>query len=36
MKEITNDDYLKFIKENSYVVIEDVKIKLNKNWNIKS
>ncbi len=36
MKEITKDDYIKFIKEKSSVVIEDVEIKLNKNWNIKS
>jgi DNA modification methylase len=36
MKEITKDEYLKFIKEKDSVLIEDVKVKLNKNWNIKS
>lgn len=36
MKEITKDDYLEFVKQNDYVVIEDVKIKLAKNWVIKS
>ena len=36
MKEITHEDYLEFIKEKDSVVIEDVKIKLHKNWKIKS
>jgi len=36
MKEITHKDYLEFIKEKDEVVIEDVKIKLKKKWNIKT
>ncbi len=36
MQEITHKDYLEFIKENDSVIIEDVKIKLQKNWKIKS
>ncbi len=36
MKEITHKDYLKFIKEKNEVIIENVKIKLKKNWSIKS
>ena len=36
MKEVTHKDYLEFIKENDSVVIEDVKIKLQKKWKIKS
>ncbi len=36
MKEITKEDYLNFIKEKSFVVIEDVEIKLNNRWEIKS
>jgi len=36
MKEITKEDYLKFIAENDSVVIEDVKIKLHRNWSITS
>jgi DNA modification methylase len=35
MKEITHKDYLEFIKENHEVIIENVKIKLKKHWNIK-
>ncbi|MCW3131101.1 MAG: DNA methyltransferase [Candidatus Methanospirare jalkutatii] len=35
MKEITHKDYLEFIKEKAAVIIEDVEIKLQKNWNIK-
>jgi DNA modification methylase len=36
MKEITHKDYLEFIKEREEVIIEDVKIKLKKHWNIKT
>ncbi len=36
MKEIMHKDYLEFIKENDSVIIEDVEIKLHKNWKIKS
>jgi DNA modification methylase len=36
MKEITKEDYIKFLKEKSSVIIEDVEVKLIKNWNIKS
>lgn len=36
MKEITQKDFLDFIKEKKEVVIEDVKIKLLENWEIKS
>jgi len=36
MKEITHKDYLEFIKEKTTVIIEDVEIKLQKSWNIKS
>lgn len=36
MKEVTQDDYVKFINENDSVIIEDVKVRLNKIWNIKS
>ncbi|HOJ93325.1 MAG TPA: hypothetical protein PKW23_06695 [Dictyoglomaceae bacterium] len=36
MKEITKEDYMKFIEENSSVIIEDIEIKLNENWNIKT
>jgi len=36
MKEITHEDYLEFIKSRDSVVIEDVEIKLKKQWNIKS
>lgn len=35
MKEVTHKDYLEFIKENDSVIIEDVEIKLQKNWKIK-
>jgi len=36
MEEITHRDYLEFIKEKTTVIIEDVEIKLQKNWSIKS
>ncbi|PMQ01271.1 MAG: DNA methylase [Dictyoglomus sp. NZ13-RE01] len=36
MKEVTQEEYLEFIKENDIIVIEDVQIKLRKTWNIKS
>jgi len=36
MKEVTHKDYLEFIKDKTSVIIEDVEIKLQKNWNIKS
>ncbi len=36
MKEITYEDYLKFLKEKTSVIIGDVEIKLKKNWDIKS
>ncbi len=36
MKEITYKDYLEFIKKNEEVIIEDVKIKLKKEWDIKT
>jgi len=36
MKEVTQKDYLEFIKDKTSVIIEDVEIKLQKNWNIKS
>ena len=36
MKEITYEDYIEFVKKQDTVIIEDVKIKLQKNWNIKS
>jgi len=36
MKEITHQDYLEFIKVHDHVTIEDVKIELQKHWNIKS
>lgn len=36
MTEITHEDYLEFIKKNDSVIIENVKIKLQKNWKIKS
>ncbi|MGC9069598.1 MAG: DNA methyltransferase [Thermoprotei archaeon] len=36
MKEITYEDYLEFIKERDFVIIEDVKVKLQKRWEIKS
>lgn len=36
MKEITHEDYLNFIKEKNEVIIEDVKIKLIENKEIKS
>ena len=35
MKEITHEDYLKFIKDREEVVIEDVKVKLHGRWNIR-
>ncbi len=36
MQEITYEDYKNFIKKNQFVIIEDVEIKLNGVWNIKS
>jgi len=36
MKEITFEDYQEFVKDKDCVIIEDVKIKLHKNWNIES
>ncbi len=36
MKEITHSDYLEFIKENDVVIIDNVEIKLQKNWKIKT
>ena len=36
MKKITHKDYLEFIKDKTSVIIEDVEIKFQKNWNIKS
>jgi len=36
MKEITHEDYLEFIKDKTSVMIENVEIKLQKNWKIKS
>jgi DNA modification methylase len=36
MKEVTHEDYLEFIKGRNSVVIEDVEIKLQKVWDIKS
>lgn len=36
MVEITRKDYLEFSKNNDFVTIEDVKIKLQKNWEIKT
>ncbi len=36
MREITQKDYLEFIKERNSVTIEDVEIKLKEKWNIKS
>ncbi|MCM8808519.1 MAG: methyltransferase domain-containing protein [Candidatus Omnitrophica bacterium] len=36
MSEITQDDYLQFIKEHDFVIVENVKIKLKKKWNIKN
>jgi len=35
MKEITYEDYLKFLKEHEHVVIENTKVELHKRWNIK-
>lgn len=36
MEEITHDDYLKFLEEKDTVIIEDVEVKLHKNWKIKT
>ena len=36
MQEITHEDYLEFIQKNQSVVIENVEIKFQKSWNIKS
>ena len=35
MKEVSHKDYLEFIKDKTSVIIEDVEIKLQKNWNIE-
>ncbi|ADG13093.1 DNA methylase N-4/N-6 domain protein [Methanocaldococcus infernus ME] len=35
MKEVTYDDYFEFIKEHSYVTIEDTKLEIGKDWKIK-
>ena len=34
MKEITVKDYLNFLREHEFVVIEDQKVKLHKQWEI--
>jgi hypothetical protein len=36
MREITISDYLEFIKNKQSVIIEDIEVKLHKNWNIKT
>lgn len=36
MKEVTHEDYLMFLKEKQSVIIEDVEIKLQKRWKIKT
>lgn len=36
MKEITQEDYLEFVSKKNEVIVEDVKIRFKKNWNIKS
>jgi DNA modification methylase len=36
MREITHQDYLEFVKQRDGVVIEDVEIKFQKRWDIKS
>lgn len=36
MKEISHEDYLNFIKNRDSVIIEDVEIKLHKEWKIKN
>lgn len=36
MREVTHEDYLKFLEKRDYVVIEDVEIKLQKDWKISS
>ena len=35
MKEITHEDYLEFIKTHKFVIIENVKLEIGKNWEIK-
>jgi hypothetical protein len=34
MREITVKDYLKFLKNNEFVIVEDQKVKLYKQWSI--
>ncbi|WP_456472757.1 TRM11 family SAM-dependent methyltransferase [Methanocaldococcus sp.] len=36
MKEVTYDDYYEFIKEHKFVIIEDTKLEIGKNWKIKT
>jgi len=36
MQEITHKDYLEFVESHSEVIIENVKVKLHKDWEIKS
>ncbi len=36
MKEVTHEDYLSFIENHNSVTIEDVKIKLQKNWKVRT
>ncbi|MFN3870962.1 MAG: DNA methylase, partial [Aquificaceae bacterium] len=36
MVEISHEDYLKFVENNPSVLIEDVEIKLEKHWEVKS
>jgi len=35
MKEVTQKDYLEFVKNHKFVVIEDVKLEIGKEWKIK-
>jgi len=35
MKEITHEDYLEYIKDHKFVVIEDTKLEIGKSWPIK-
>jgi len=35
MKEVTQKDYLEFVKNHKFVVIEDVKLEIGKEWEIK-
>jgi len=36
MKEITYENYLKFVKKHKFVIIEDTKLEIGKNWKIKT